>query len=95
MRVQQNQIVAVETARKSLQDVMSETLEERERVIVQEHYGLTEGEKVIGRRKSRSLSQIAERIGLSKERVRQIELLALQKLRKVLSPEQFDILTQS
>ena len=95
LRVQDNQITAVESARKSLDQVMSETLEERERVIVQEHYGLAEEEKVIGQRKAKSLSQIAALIGLSKERVRQIELLALQKLRKVLSPEQFDLLTQS
>ena len=95
LRVQDNQVVAVESARRNLQDVMAETLEERERVIVQEHFGLSEAEKVIGRRKAKSLSQIAARIGLSKERVRQIELLALQKLRKVLSPEQFDLLTQS
>jgi RNA polymerase primary sigma factor len=95
LRVQDNQIAAVESARKSLEQVMSETLEERERVIVQEHYGLAEEEKVIGQRKAKSLSQIAALIGLSKERVRQIELLALQKLRKVLSPEQFDLLTQS
>jgi DNA-directed RNA polymerase sigma subunit (sigma70/sigma32) len=30
---------------------------------------------------------------LSKERIRQIELLALQKLRQSLSPEEFDLLT--
>ncbi len=95
MRVQENQVVDVESARQSLQSVMSETLEERERVIVQEHFGMAEPEKVIGQRKAKSLSQIAALIGLSKERVRQIELLALQKLRKVLSPEQFDLLTQS
>jgi len=95
LRVQENQVVAVESARQSLQNVMSETLEERERVIVQHHYGLAEAEKIIGQRKAKSLSQIAALIGLSKERVRQIELLALQKLRKVLSPEQFDLLTQS
>jgi len=95
LRVQENQVVAVESAHQSLQNVMSETLEERERVIVQHHYGLAEAEKIIGQRKAKSLSQIAAMIGLSKERVRQIELLALQKLRKVLSPEQFDLLTQS
>jgi RNA polymerase primary sigma factor len=94
LRLQENQVAAVESARQSLQNVMSETLEERERVIVQEHYGLAQAEKVIGQRKAKSLSQIADLIGLSKERVRQIELLALQKLRKVLSPEQFDLLTQ-
>ena len=42
-----------------------------------------------------TLQEIGDSYGISRERVRQIELLALQKLRKVLSPEQFDLLTQS
>jgi DNA-directed RNA polymerase sigma subunit (sigma70/sigma32) len=39
------------------------------------------------------LKQIGDSLGLTKERVRQIELQALQKLRHSLSPEQFDLLT--
>ncbi|MBN1844830.1 MAG: sigma-70 family RNA polymerase sigma factor [Sedimentisphaerales bacterium] len=87
-------ILAVESARRDLQQVMADTLEQRERLIVQEHYGLTGMKQVLPRRRGCSLSQIAARVGLSKERVRQIELLALQKLRKALSPEQFDVLIQ-
>ncbi|MBN2377509.1 MAG: sigma-70 family RNA polymerase sigma factor [Sedimentisphaerales bacterium] len=93
LRVEPSIVVAVESARKSLFDVMRETLEQRERTIVQEHFGLDEQQKVPGLRKARSLSQIADMVGLSKERVRQIELLALQKLRKVLTPEQFEVIT--
>jgi len=85
---------AVESARRSLTDVMDEALEERERVVVREHYGLTEPEKVPGLRKAKSFSEIAALVGLSKERVRQIELAALAKLRRLLTPEQFDVLTQ-
>jgi DNA-directed RNA polymerase sigma subunit (sigma70/sigma32) len=36
--------------------------------------------------------QIGEELGLSKERVRQIELTALQKLRQSLSSEEFELL---
>ena len=39
------------------------------------------------------MKQIGDELNLSKERVRQIELIALQKLRHSLSPEEFDLLT--
>lgn len=98
-RINDSQVIAVESARKSLEEIMVETLEERERVIVCEHYGLTDSQtdrpEVSGRRKPRSLSQISALVGLSKERVRQIELFALQKLRRVLTVEQFDILVKT
>ncbi|MHC4288854.1 MAG: sigma factor-like helix-turn-helix DNA-binding protein [Planctomycetota bacterium] len=45
------------------------------------------------RKKPKTLKQIGEDLDLSKERIRQIELQALQKLRQSLSPEQFDLLT--
>ena len=94
MRVQDNKVLAVESARMSLEDVMTETLEDRERTIVKEHYGLIKQTEITGQRKAKSLRQIAELLGLSKERVRKIELFALQKLRKVLTREQFDLLIQ-
>jgi RNA polymerase sigma factor (sigma-70 family) len=65
-------------------------LDERERYVVLNRFPLGEG--VIPPR-PKTLKEIGQALGLSKERVRQIELQALQKLRRTLSPEQFDLLT--
>ena len=92
LRVPASRITEVETARKSLHDIMAEALEDREQQIVKAHYGLTEEPDIPIQRKAKSLTQIGSLLGLSKERVRQIELRALQKLRRLLSPEQFDVL---
>ena len=57
-----------------------EELPEREREIVSQHFGLgSKGKKV-------TLEQLGQRFGVTKERVRQIELRALARLREVLSP---------
>ena len=92
LRVASSRVEAVESAHQSLKDLMEDALEEREKIVVQEHYGLGENEKIPGRRKPKSLREIAQLLGLSKERVRQIELAALQKLRRILSPEEFEVL---
>ena len=52
---------------------LSERLEPRERTVIQAHYGLT-GE-------AQALSEIASGLGLTAERVRQIEVAALARLR--------------
>jgi RNA polymerase sigma factor (sigma-70 family) len=57
---------------------LSETLDEREREIVCAHYGL-------GRR-AETLQEIGGRLGLSAERVRQLEERALGKLRAAVMP---------
>jgi len=93
--VDSNHVVAVESARSSLEQVIQQTLDDREQIIVRQHYGLIKQTEITGQKQPRSLSQIAALVGLSKERVRQIELVALGKLRRVLSIEQFDLLTQS
>ncbi|MBI9019362.1 MAG: sigma-70 family RNA polymerase sigma factor [Phycisphaerae bacterium] len=90
-RIATSQINAREAARKSLQKAMAQNLQQREQIIVQEHFGLIESSDSI--HKPRSLAQIAEIVGLSKERVRQIEIFALKKLREVLTPEQFELLS--
>jgi DNA-directed RNA polymerase sigma subunit (sigma70/sigma32) len=42
----------------------------------------------------KTLKQIGDDLGITKERVRQIELEALSKLRQTLSPEEFELLTK-
>ncbi|MFT4975995.1 MAG: RNA polymerase sigma factor (sigma-70 family) [Myxococcota bacterium] len=54
-----------------------ELLDTREKYILTHHYGLNEVE-------SRSMSSIGDSIGISRERVRQIEVSALQRLRCVI-----------
>ena len=91
IRMQPDSITAVEQANKDIFKVMNETLDQREKQIICDHYGFGI-EKNTEHQKPQSLRQIAELLNLSKERVRQIELQALKKLRGVMSPEQFDFL---
>jgi RNA polymerase sigma factor (sigma-70 family) len=56
-------------------------LSDRERIIVAAHFGLDDADN------PSSYDQVGERLGLSRERVRQIEQLALAKLRAALQPE--------
>jgi RNA polymerase primary sigma factor len=51
-----------------------ECLDERERTIIEERFGLREGED------AGTLQSVAESVGLSKERVRQIQMKAVEKL---------------
>ncbi len=83
-------IVAVERAHQSLVHVIRDNLNEREQYIILNHFGLL-GSLI--RKKKKTLQQIGIELNLSKERVRQIELVALQKLRISLSIEQFELLT--
>ncbi len=94
LRVPASQIPILEATRKNLDQILTDNLEEREQFILREHFGLSEQNEDTGFRRPRSLTQIAQLVGLSKERVRQIELYALKKLRKVLSVDQFELLTQ-
>ena len=56
-------------------------LSEREREILDLRYGLTDGE-------THTLAQIAKQLGVSRERVRQIEAAALKKIKVMLIEEQ-------
>ena len=58
---------------------MLESLDERERTIISMRFGLE------GKEEQRTLSQIAAKLGISRERVRQIEELTIQKLKKFLN----------
>ena len=81
---------AIERAHKSLIAVIKDNLDQREQFVLINHFGLM---GTLVKKEKKTLTQIGQELNLSKERVRQIELVALQKLRHSLSPEQFDLLT--
>jgi len=82
---------AIERARQSLTQVIKSELNEREQYVILNHFGLT-GSPI--KKKKQTLNQIGEDLSLTKERVRQIELIALQKLRQSLSSKEFELLTR-
>ena len=81
----------IEQARQSLAQVIRDNLDEREQYIILNHFGLF-GSRI--KKEKKTLQQIGEELNLTKERVRQIELTALQKLRQLLSMEEFELLTE-
>ncbi len=66
-----------------------ELLTPRERDVVVWHYGLNDTDS------SETLEQIGKRMGVTKERVRQIERKAMEKLRRELSENHSDILSEA
>ena len=83
-------VSALERTRQNLAEVIREELDEREQYVIMHHFGLI-GSSI--RKNTKTLKQIGDELGLTKERIRQIELTALQKLRQCLSSEQFELLT--
>ena len=81
---------AIERAYQNLTQVIKNNLTEREQYIIINRFGLV-GPPI--KKATKTLKQIGEELGLSKERVRQLELIALQKLRQSLSVEEFELLT--
>jgi RNA polymerase sigma factor (sigma-70 family) len=86
----ESDFAAVERARHNLVQVIKDELDEREQYIIINHFGLV-GSLI--RKNKKTLQQIGEDLGMTKERVRQLELVALQKLRNSLSIEEFELLT--
>jgi RNA polymerase sigma factor (sigma-70 family) len=60
-------------------------LEDREREILVNRYGLQKGSEPL------TLEQVGQRFGVTKERIRQIESRALQKLRRIATEEKLEI----
>ncbi len=81
-------VVAIEEANRGLENAMRLNLDERERYVIKNHFGISDS---LIRKKGKSMKSIGEELGISKESVRQIELKALQKLRHILSREEFEI----
>ena len=82
-------VSAIERTRQSLAQVIREELDEREQHVILHHFGLI-GSSI--RKNTKTLKQIGDELGLTKERIRQIELTALQKLRQCMTGEQFELL---
>ncbi len=83
-------VVAIEQARGSLIQTIKDNLNEQEQYIIINHFGLV-GSLI--KKNKKTLNQLGQDLDLTKERVRQIELIALQKLRQSLSIEEFELLT--
>ncbi len=77
-----------ETTNARQRDVISTILgqlDERERSILLHRYGLEQGSEPL------TLEEVGTRFGVTKERIRQIEARALQKLRKIAEDEKLEI----
>jgi RNA polymerase sigma factor (sigma-70 family) len=83
-------VASTEKTRRSLSAVIKNELDEREQYVILNRFGLVRSPI---RKQTKTLQQIGEELGLSKERIRQVELTALQKLRQSLSREEFELLT--
>jgi RNA polymerase primary sigma factor len=77
----------VRTNQQQHQVIMSilDQLEDRERKIIIQRYGLDDGTEPL------TLEEVGSRHGVTKERIRQIETRALQKIRKIASEEHLEI----
>lgn len=78
--------INIRELRESIDSVLAQ-LTPMERSILIGHFGLDD------KHDTKTLDQLGRRLGLSKERVRQIEIRALKKLRDILYPERAELLS--
>ncbi|MFA5251187.1 MAG: sigma-70 family RNA polymerase sigma factor, partial [Phycisphaerae bacterium] len=86
----ESDFAAIERAHHNLVQVIKDELDQREQYIIINHFGLV---GTLIRKNKKTLQQIGTDLGMTKERVRQLELTALQKLRNSLSIKEFELLT--
>jgi DNA-directed RNA polymerase sigma subunit (sigma70/sigma32) len=67
-------------AAEAIMERMGDVLDERERIIIRGRFGLNESGQ------ASTLRELGAQLGLSKERVRQLQLVALDKLAEVARP---------
>ncbi|MCA9083782.1 MAG: sigma-70 family RNA polymerase sigma factor [Planctomycetaceae bacterium] len=70
--------------RKAISEILKE-LDGRERRVISCRFGLTRGSE------PETLEEVGNRLGVTKERVRQIEVRTLEKLRRIARRKQVDI----
>lgn len=83
-RTDQRQLEGAQVVRERQIGKMLRRLDEREHRIIASRFGLRRGEE------PRTLQQVGEELGVTKERVRQIEARALNKLRQAADEEHID-----
>ncbi|HEY0983201.1 MULTISPECIES: sigma-70 family RNA polymerase sigma factor [unclassified Schlesneria] len=79
-----NEEVVNKRQHEALMQILSQ-LDPRERDIIVSRYGLKEGKP------AQTLEQVGQKLGVTKERIRQLESRALQKLRKIAEDEHLDV----